>query len=439
MLLTSTSASGRLFHNWARNQACTPAGIHMPSSEREVVELVEHVRRHGQTMRVVGAGHSWSDIACTDGQLVNLDRLSHVLSVDPQRGRVTVEAGIRLKDLVAYLLERGLALANLGSVAEQSVAGVISTGTHGTGVGVGNLSSMVESLRLVTGTGDVLELSADSHPELLAAARVGLGSLGVITQVTLKCVPAFNLYERSFTLGFDEALRQMQSLVDAHEHVKFWWLPHTGRVQVFVADRTERERTPLRLMHRVDDAGLLNPVFAGILALGGRFPAAVPALNWLVAGTYFADYELVDHSHRVFNLPMPPRHLEAEYAFARDQAEDALQQMRALIEWEQIPVNFITEVRFVAGDDIWLSPAYGRDACQIGAYIGDSPRWRAYFEGCEAIATRLGARPHWGKTFFAGREQLRRVYPRFDDFVQVRERLDPRRIFQNDFTRRVLG
>lgn len=439
MFLTSKSASERTFQNWAGNQSCTPAGIHMPRSEAEVVELVEHVRRQGEKLRVVGAGHSWSAIACTDGQLVSLDRLGELVSVDPDQGRVTVEAGIRLKTLVAHLLDRGLALPNLGSVAEQSVAGVISTATHGTGVGCGNLSSMVESLRMVTGTGEVVEVSRDSDPELFAAARVGLGSLGVITQVTLRCVPAFNLYERSWTLRFDEALRQMQTLVDRHDHVKFWWLPHTDRVQVFAADRTDRQTTPVKLMHRIDESGLLKPVFAGVLGLGGRYPQMIPALNWLVAGTYFADYELVDRSHRVFNLPMPPSHLEAEFAFDRRDAESALEQIRALIEWEQMKVNFITEVRFVAADDIWMSPAYGRDACHLGAYIGQTPRWRDYFEGVEEIAWRMGARPHWGKTFFAGADQLREVLPRFDDFLAVRAQLDPDRIFANQFIDRVLG
>jgi L-gulonolactone oxidase len=413
--------------------------MHMPESEQEVVDLVDFVRLRGETMRVIGAGHSWSDIACTEGHLVSLDRLSQVISVDAERGLVTVEAGVRLRTLVAYLLERGLALENLGSVAEQSVAGVISTGTHGTGVGIGNLSSMVESLRMVTGRGEVVEVCEDNDPELFSAARVGLGCLGVITRVTLRCVPAFNLYERSWTLGFDQALRQMQSLVDRHDHVKFWWLPHTDRVQVFAADRTDRDTTPLKLMHRLDESGLLRPVFAGVLALGNRFPQAVPALNWLVAGAYFVDYELVDHSHRVFNLPMPPSHLESEFAFRRNQAEAALEQMRALIEWDRLRVNFITEVRFVAADDIWLSPAYRRDTCQIGAYIGQTPRWREYFEGVEAIAERMGARPHWGKTFFRRSDALRRVFPRFEDFVALRRRLDPKGLFANAFTAQVFA
>ncbi|QDG53529.1 FAD-binding protein [Persicimonas caeni] len=439
MLLTSKAASQREFCNWAGNQTCRPAGIHMPSSEAEFVELVRLVRARGQTLRVVGAGHSWSGIACTDGHLVSLDRMAEVLELDADAGTVTVEAGVRLHALVDYLLERGMALPNLGSVAEQSVAGVISTGTHGTGVGIGNLSSMVESLRLVTGTGDIVEVDRESDPALFAAARVGLGSLGIITAVTMRCVPAFNLYERSWTLRFDEALCQMQSLVDRHDHIKFWWLPHTGRIQVFAADRTPREPTRVKLMHRIDDSGLLKPVFAGVLGLGGRYPEMIPALNWLVAATYFADYELVDRSHRVFNLPMPPSHLEAEFGFAREDAESALEQMRALIEWDQIRVNFITEVRFVAADDIWLSPAYGRESCQLGAYIGETPQWRSYFEGVEQIAWRMGARPHWGKTFFAGAEQMREVFPHFDDFLEVRERIDPDRVFSNAFTRRVLG
>ena len=437
MFARSSSFSRHAFRNWAGNHSCMPADVHLPGSEAEVVDLVEQVRRRAGTMRVVGAGHSWSDIVCTQGHLVSLDKLDEVIAIDREASCVTVQAGIRLEKLVAHLHEHNLALPNLGSIAEQSVAGVISTGTHGTGVGLGNLSSTVRRMRLVTGRGEVLEVDAESHPEIFAAARVGLGCLGVITEVTLDCVPAFNLCERSWTLSFEEGLRQMQTLVDGHDHVKFWWLPHTGRMQVFAADRTEREPTPPSLLERIDRSGALTPVLAGIVEVGNRLPWTIPALNQTVAASYFNDYELVAQSDYVFNLAMPPAHMEAEYAVDRYDAEEALRQMRALIEFERFRVNFITEVRFVAADDIWLSCDYGRDSCHLGAYNGTTPRWRDYFEGVEQIALRLDGRPHWGKTFFAEGDILREVFPHFDDFAKVRERLDPDGVFVNDFVRRL--
>ena len=427
------------FTNWAGNHRCRPTEIHAPGSEAEVAELVDAVRDRDSTLKIAGAGHSWSDIACTDGELAHLDTLDELVEIDRQAGTVCVQAGIRLRDLIARLAERGLALPNLGSIGEQSIAGVISTGTHGTGLETGNLSSMVRSLRLVDGRGETVEVSRESDEDLFAAARVGLGALGVITQVTIDCVPAFRLRERAWTLPFDEAIAGMADLVETHDHVKFWWLPHTDVVEVFVADRTERRATPPDLLQRVDDAGLLRPVFAGVLETGARYPTVIPLLNRLVAATYFNDYERVADSHEVFNVAMPPKHLEAEYGFPVEAAEEALERMRRRIRMDRHRVNFITEVRFVAADDIWLSPAYERDSCQIGAYIGETPGWRDYFEAFEAIADRLDARPHWGKCFFADTARLSAVYPRLEDFDTLRRRHDPDGIFENAFIERVFG
>ncbi|TDP75959.1 L-gulonolactone oxidase [Bradymonas sediminis] len=413
--------------------------LHLPESEAEVVALVKEVGRRGQTLRVVGAGHSWTDIACTDGHLLRLERLNRVLRIDRENGLVVAEAGISLRELVCHLSDFGLALPSLGSIAEQTLAGAISTGTHGSGATVGNLSSLVESLRLVTGRGEVVEASREHHPDVFAAARVGLGCLGVITQVTMRCVPIFNLHERCWTLPFDEALRQMQTLADTHEFIKFWWLPHTDRIQVFAADRTSAPETCPALTRRADKLGMITPVFRSILWLGGHFSPAIPTLNRLVCLGYFGQRERVERSDGVFNLAMPPRHLEAEFAFAREDGPAAFEQLRAWVEWEQLRVNFIGELRFVAADDIWMSPAYGRDACHIGAYCGRSAHAPQYFAGLEAIAARMGARPHWGKMFGWEGAELRRVFERFDDFCALRDELDPDRVFENAFSRRVFG
>ena len=437
MFETYDAARERLFRNWAENHVCAPKSRIEPSSEREVVDLVERVRRDGETIRVVGAGHSWSDVACTGGHLVSLDRMNDVVDIDRERGTATVDAGLRLKHLVPYLLERGLALPNLGSILEQSVAGVISTGTHGTGIGLGNLSSTVRSMRLVDGRGRIVELGEDDGR--LDAARVSIGALGVITRVTLDVVPAFNLHEQVWTLSFREALDQMHPIVERHDHVKFWWLPHTDQVQVFAADRTDEEKRPAGVAQRLDESGLLTPLFSGVIGLGNRVPEAIPALNNLVAEVYFDEFDHVAESHRVFNLPMPPPHLESEYGFPAERADEGLRRLRNFIDDEGLGVNFITEVRFVAPDDIWLSPAYERASAQIGAYIGETPRWRDYFEGFEEIALEMDGRPHWGKTFYAGPDDLRRNLPRFDDFLELRRELDPDGVFLNDFTRRVFG
>ena len=425
------------FTNWAGNHRCSPRQIHELSTAGEIADLIADVRRQGETLRMTGAGHSWSDICCTNGHIVQIDGLDEIVELDRQAQTVTVQAGLRLGDLVTWLLDRGYALANLGSIGEQSVAGVISTGTHGTGLATGNLSTMVRSLTLVDGRGIERTITRESAPELFDAARVGLGALGVITRVTLDCVPSFRLRERRWQLTFDQMIDQMDELVDLHEHIKFWWLPHTDRVQVFTADRTDHSPTPPGLTERLDESGLLTPIFERVLELGAALPQLIPPLNRLVAAVYFNPEDRVAESHEVFNLPMPPKHREAEYGFPLESAQQALERLRYRIQSEGHRVNFITEVRFVAADDLWLSPSYRRDSCQIGAYVGSTPGWRNYFEAFDEIAADFAARPHWGKTFFAGGDRLREVFPRFDDFNALRRRLDPDGVFTNDFVERI--
>jgi FAD-linked oxidoreductase len=427
------------FTNWAGNHRCSPRRIHDLSTTGAVADLIESVRRQGETLRMTGAGHSWSDICCTDGHIGRIDGLDEVVELDRRAGTVTVQAGLRLGDLVKWLLDRGYALANLGSIGEQSVAGVISTGTHGTGLSTGNLSTMVRSLTLVDGRGIERTITRKSDPELFDATRVGLGALGVITQVEFEIVPSFRLRERRWQLTFDQMLDRMDELVDRHEHIKFWWLPHTDCVQVFAADRTDRPPTPPGLTERLDESGILTPLFQRVLQLGATVPQVIPPLNRLVAAVYFNPEDRVAESHEVFNLPMPPKHREAEYGFPLESARPALERLRYRIESEGHRVNFITEVRFVADDDLWLSPSYRRDSCQIGAYVGSTPGWRSYFEAFDEIAAEFGARPHWGKTFFAEADRLREVFPKFDDFNALRRRLDPDGLFANRFIDRVFG
>jgi L-gulonolactone oxidase len=425
------------FRNWARTDECRPRHYHQPRTEAEVVAIVRRAAAERRRVRVVGAGHSWNDIACTDDHLVNLDRLERLISVDKSRSRVRVEAGIRLKNLIARLDERGLALSNLGSITEQSIAGAISTGTHGSGALFGNLATQVIALRLVTADGNVRDLSATQDPDLFAAARVSLGCLGIVVAVTLQCEPAFDLEETSRAVPFDDAVARMQELVDAHQHVKIWWLPHTHTVQVYSSDRTTKPRTRSRAGHLFEQSTLLRAIFGVSLSVGERLPPAVPVLNRLVAHAYFAEHSWVDRSDRIFNTPMPPRHREMEFAIPREKAPDALVAMRELIDREALFVNFLQELRFVAADDALLSPAYGRATCQIGAYCGYGRDCSRFFSRFEKLMLPMSGRPHWGKEFTVAGAQIRSAYPAFKSFAEIRRRLDPDGVFENDYIRRV--
>ena len=424
-------------YNWARNHHCTPTRVAGPASEAELIALVRDARARGGRVKVVGARHSWSDIAMGDDTLVHLDGMQKLVEVDADAGRVRVEAGIRLWRLNDALAERGLALPIVGSVVEQSIAGVVSTGTHGSSLVHGNLSSLVVGMRLVTGAGEVLVLDED-HP-LLPAARVGLGALGIITELTLKVVSAFRLRETTEVMSFAAALESIDAIARSAEYVKLWWLPHTDVALVFRCDRCDG---PGRVspVYRWIDTNIVNQlVFPAILRFGRRVPATIPAANRLVARTYLDRKPAIDRSDKVLSLAMPPRHRETEYAVALADAGAALRANREQIEASGVRVNFITELRFVRADDAWLSPAGGRDSAQLGAYMAEAPGLDRYFGEFEAAMRELDGRPHWGKEFHASPAQLRAAYPRLDEFAAVADELDPDRVLRGRFLERVLG
>lgn len=427
----------RRVYNWSRVHHCRPRRIEEPSSEAEVVALIQRARRAGAKLRVIGARHSWSDIAMSDDLLVTLDGMQRIRAVD-ERGedrRVRVEAGIRLHRLNDELAARGLALPILGSVTEQSLAGVMSTGTHGSSMVHGNIPSTVVGMRLATGTGEVLELD-EEHP-LLPAARVGLGMLGIITEVTIRVDPSFRLLETSEALDFDEAVARMDELARSAEYVKLWWVPHTGKVVVFRCQRCD-EPGELSKLGRWLDTWVVNKlVFAALLRSARWLPALTPGANRLVAQTYFRPRRRVARSDHVLSLAMPPIHREMEYSLPVELAGEALRRARALVEREGLRVNFINELRFVAADDGWMSPAGGRDSCQLGAYMAQAPGIDRFFSGFEAEMKQLGGRPHWGKEFRAGPEEILAMYPKAAEFFAKARELDPDGLFRNRFVERI--
>lgn len=430
------TASGYLFQNWAGTQRALVSDVQWPSTEGEIAEALGRAWGRGLRTKIVGSGHSWSDAALPGSQAMSLDRLRGPVRVDHDTGEVTVWAGTKLHELNAFLARQGLAMPVLGSIAQQSVAGAISTGTHGSAPRLGNLASLVSSLRLVLPSGDVRELSA-STPELFRAARVGLGALGVLSQVTFRCVPAFRLEEEGRSLSFDEALEELPSLLSREEFVKLWWLPHTDRVQVFCYRRTERPSTFAPAARWVDERLINGALFAGVLRAGAEAPGAIAGLNGAVGKLYFQPSRRVARSDQCFNIAMPPIHDEAEAAIDVEQTAGALRWMRRFLEAERLAVNFVVEVRFGAGDDAWLSPAHGRASCFLGAYTANPRDRDRFFDGFEEHMLAQGGRPHWGKAFRAGRRQLEKLYPRWADFDELRRQVDPRGLMLNPFLERV--
>lgn len=424
-----------LLVNWAGTHRWSPSVVHEPIDEASVAALVRGAA--GRRVKVVGGAHSWSGIAVCDAVMLDLRRLDAVSEPEPNSLLITVGAGIRLSVLNEQLARRGLALPILGSIAEQSLAGAVSTGTHGSSLVHGNLASAIVGARLVVASGDVLVLG--EQDERLPAVRVGLGALGVLTEVTLQCVPAFRLEEEAFGLPWSEAVARVAELAASGEYIKLWWLPHTDQVQVFRCARTQAAGEPSSVRQWIDERLINRRVFRALLWLGARFPSVVPPSNRLVAALYFRPGRRIGRSDRVLTIAMPPVHRETEYAVPLESAGQALADLRVMIEREQMRVNFVVEARFVPADTAWMSPAYGRASCHIGAYMAESPDLARYFAGFEALMRAHGGRAHWGKEFTATPEDILAAYPEAAQFRALAAGMDPAGMFRNAVVDTVLG
>ncbi|MDM4722154.1 D-arabinono-1,4-lactone oxidase [Micromonospora sp. WMMA1363] len=425
--------------NWAGNQRGTATAILRPTSVTEVVDAVRAAAAAGRRIRPVGSGHSFTAVALADGQRMELAGLDTDVSVDVDRRLVTVPAGSTLHALNRLLAGHGLALPNLGDIDAQTVAGAISTGTHGTGAGYGCLSTFLEALTLVTGTGEVLRCSADEHPDVFAAARVSLGALGVLVDVTLRCVDAFVLLAHERPAPLAGALAELPELAERHDHVEFYWFPYTDRVQVKSNDRVPADDRPLsRWRGWLDDEFLANTVFAGACRLGRGVPALAPAIS-AISARALTERRYTGRSDAVFCTPRRVRFVEMEYALPRDALLPALDALRRIVAALPFKVLFPVEVRFTAADDVWLSHGHGRDSAYIAIHQYVGMPYEPYFRAFEEEAARLGGRPHWGKLHWRDAASLAPAYPRWADFQTVRDRLDPDRVFASPHLDRVLG
>lgn len=428
-----------MWSNWAGNQRMSPAHVVHPTSTHEVARAVQAAAAAGQRVKAIGAGHSFTGIGLTDGVLLDLSRMDGLLAVDVAAGTVTAQAGMTLRWLNAVLADHGLGLTSMGDVDVQTVAGALATGTHGTGRDSGALATQVAGLELVLADGSVLSCSPTQHPDVLAAASVGLGALGVVTAVTLRVEPAFLLTAVEGPVPLDDVVDGFEELVAAHEHVELYWFPHTATALTKRNNRTDGPAAPLsRLRHLVDDELLSNTAFDLTCRLGRAVPALVPRLNRLATGALTAR-TYTDAAPHVFTSRRRVRFVEMEYALPRAELPEVLRELRTLPERLGLQISFPVEVRVTPADDLPLSTACGRDSAYVAAHVyrgTDPTRW---FDAVEAVMRTVRGRPHWGKLHGLGAEQLRGLYPRFQDFVDVRDRLDPERRFGNAYLERVLG
>jgi L-gulonolactone oxidase len=427
--------------NWAGNQRCRPTAVERPGTEDDLAAVVRRAAAQGRTVKAVGAGHSFTDIACTDGVQVRLDRYNRLLSADSLTGLVTVQSGITLGELNRRLWDLGLALPNLGDIAYQSIAGAVSTSTHGTGVRLGGLATQIAGLTLVDGGGEVRVASPAVDPDLFNAARVGLGAVGLLSTVTLQTVPAFNLHAVEEPMRVDAVLSSLDEHVEGNDHFEFYWVPHTRWA---LTKRNNRADAPpggrSRLRELYERIVLENLAFGLACRVSRWRPELTPRAVRAVPSSGRTEY--VGRSYRVFTSPRFVHFYEMEYSIPRAAAVEALERLMAFVKDERLLLSFPVEVRFAAADDIWLSTAHGppdAERCYIAVHVYRGMPYEQYFRGVEEIMDSLGGRPHWGKLHFQTAASLAPKYERWADFQAVRRRVDPDGRFANAYLDRVLG
>lgn len=436
-MVNAITSANKAPTNWAGNQSCDPQAIESPGSPEEVAAIVTRAALRNQRVKAIGAGHSFTGAAMTDGTLLSLERISGLQKLDSETGLVTVGAGMILSDLNLLLDDVGLALPNLGDIAVQSVAGATATATHGTGTSIGNLATQIVSMEIVTGTGQVLLLDADNRPDLLRFARVGVGALGIVTSVTLQAVPAFNLHVLEQVEDLRDVTSDVDSFLTESDHSEFFWFPGTTSCLTKRNNRTtEAPNPPSKIKYFIDKILAENVAFDLINRTARRFPSTTERLRGVTVKAA-SSRELTDKSFRVFASPRHVKFVEMEYGIPRAALSEVIGRIQSgLKHMERVPL-FPIEVRASAADDIPLSTGYRRNSAWVAVHQYKGMEYEPYFRMVETIMNDYEGRPHWGKMHFQTAETLAHRYPEWEGFAKVRNELDPERVFANEYLDRV--
>ena len=426
------------WRNWAGNQKASPVSIDAPRSVAELAALVASASEQGQKVKAVGSGHSFTSAAATNGRMIRLENLNGILHVDRATCQVTVGAGTRLSELNTLLDAEGLALANLGDIAYQTVAGAISTSTHGTGKALTGLAGQVVAMKLVNGHGEIIECSQSVNPHIFDVARVSVGALGVITEYILQAVPSFRLRALEQPMRLDEVLENAHDLASTNDHFEFFWIPHTKWALTKRNNRTEDELQPLpRVKGWIEKTFMENYAFGAVCRVGRARPSLIPRLATALPSSGSREY--VDQSFKIFASPRIVRFYEMEHALPVEALVPALKEIRAMVDRKGYLLNFPVEVRFTKGDDVPLSTAYGRDSAYIAVHVYKGMECQPFFRDVEDILRAYDARPHWGKMHYREADELSKLYPRWNEFITLRNQLDPQRTFSNAYSDTVFG
>ena len=419
------------FVNWAGNVRQQVRNYFQPETLEEIVDIV----RHHQHIRMVGTGHSWSDICVNGEAMLNLDKFNKILEVDHERLQIKVQAGIKLWELNEQLDKIGLALINLGSIARQSIAGAISTGTHGSGINYQIIGSAATSLTIIDANGNIHHMDKEQQPDMFHAAIVNLGCLGILAEITLKVTKAFNLNDHTVAMPMDDVLDKLDDFVLNTDHFKMWWLAPAKYIVTYRYNRTQKPTNDSAFRQWFKDVFLSVTIYRFLVWVAKWIPGLADFFNTILTSSYKKPLNRIEKSYKVFNVPEPPLHRETEWAFDYKDAPAILKEYKKLLKESGFHYNFIQEIRFTKGDDFWLSPCYHRDSIWLGVYCYEHEHWDKVLPMFEAFARKHNGRPHWGKEFVTtDKGYLQQVYEKWDDFIQIKQSFDPNGKFSNAFT-----
>ncbi len=442
---TPENRTSTTFSNWSGSVQTAPNSFYYPATIEEVQHIVRTLPA-GQSVRTVGGGHSFTPVAAGTDAMISLDKLAGIVKVDTETKRVRFLAGTRLHRIPEYLQPFGLALANQGDIDVQSVAGAISTSTHGTGINWTGFAGTVTGLSLIDASGQRRDYSIDTDPDALRLVTVSLGALGVIVEVEMQCVDAFDLLAEEGAESLDAVLDSWEERSRAVDHYEAFWFPHTDRAMVKSNTRLApgapapggEPKVRGKFTRFIEDDLIGNGAFAASLAVARAIPRAAPMLNNIAAGAMAAN-RYRSRAHDVFATPRRVRFHEMEFAVPLEAGPEAVREINREFERRNWLIPFPLELRTTAADDVALSTSTGRESMYIAFHVPKAMNPHEYFPHIQDVLKAAGGRPHWGKMHTLGREDFAEMYPRFDEFCTLREQMDPSRKFGSAHLRQLFG
>lgn len=428
----------KMWKNWSRGVACAPAQIALPRDEGDLAQVIRSAAAKGHAVRAAGSGHSFSNLVATSGVVVSLDRMSGLLEVDNVKKTATAWAGTKLWQFCDALAPFHLAMENMGDIDRQSLGGALATGTHGTGIGLGSLPTQLTGLSLMSAPGETIVCSEANNRDLFKAAQVSLGALGIVTQVTLRVVPTYNLAYTRTPAKFIDCIAHAHKHANENRHFEFWYFPHSDTVMMKFHNPTESPVAVSAIRKWVDEVLMENYAFGALSGMCRRKPSRCAALGRFTAARLTGASEVNTSRHALVTKRIL-RFNEMEYAVPVDRGPTAMRELKEWIVKDNVPVFFPIEFRYVKADDIWLSPFYQRDSVTISVHHDARADYNAYFRGAERIFLRHGGRPHWGKIHYLTEKDFAELYPEWENFRRIRRDLDPKGVFLNPHLAEILG